>query len=219
MDVSACILLLPPLTIAPIACHFVYVCIVYVCICTYIMVFVCIWGICTYCARVCTYFLQSHLKTRETMPRPRSTVSRGGNQRATLRAPLGIWASTFFRTWQMLLRPGLAHPTLRHVSMAPEASLPLAAGRSPMHDPRTTIQSHGLSQQIWSVGAHPDARGRRPPPLQNTSWLQFADVYVSICMYMYVHTVYVCICQYMYVYMTLPKSILVYVFICMYIHV
>ncbi len=75
----------------------------------------------------------------------------------------------FFRTWQMLLGPDLAHPTPRHACRAPEASLPLAAGRSPMHDPRTTIQSRDLSHQIWLVGAHPDARGRRPPPLQNTS--------------------------------------------------
>jgi len=142
-------------------------------ICMYMyvyQVFVCTYGICSYCARICMYFLESHLKTRETMPRPPCTVSRGGNRRATLRAPLGIWASTFFRTWQMLLRPDLAHPTPRHASTAPEASLPLAAGRSPMHDPRTTIQSRDLSHQFWLVGAHPDARGRRPPPLQNTSW-------------------------------------------------
>ena len=35
------------------------------------------------------------------------------------------------------------------------------ARRSPMHDPRTIIQSHGVPQQIWPVGVHPDARRRR----------------------------------------------------------
>ena len=69
------------------------------------------------------------------------------------------------------------------------------ARRSPMHDPRTIIQSHGVPQQIWPVGVHPDARGRRLHPLENTSWQRFADV--CICMYMYV---YVCMCMYMYVY-------------------
>ena len=61
-----------------------------------------------------------------------------------------------------------------------------------MQDPRTIIQSHGLSQQIWPVGVHPDASGRRLHPLENTSRQLFADV--CICMYMYVYT-------YMYVYM------------------
>ncbi len=175
MHVSACILLLPPLTIGPIACKFVYVC-----ICTYMMAFVCIWGICTYCACICMYFLESHLKTRETMPRPQSTVSRGGNRRAILSTSLGIWASTFFRTGQMLLGPDLAHPTPRHASRAPEASLPLAAGRSPMHDPRTAIQSRDLSHQIWLVEAHADA-GHRPSKTQPDCNSPMS-VYVCICM-------------------------------------
>jgi hypothetical protein len=64
-------------------------------------------------------------------------------------------------------RFGAPHPL--HASRAPEASLPLAAGRSPMHDPRIAIQSRDLSHPIWLVGAHPDAPGRRPPPLQNTT--------------------------------------------------
>ncbi len=112
-------------------------------------------------------------------------------------------------------RFGAPHPL--HASRAPEASLPLAAGRSPMHDPLTAIQSRDLSHQIWLVGAHPDAPGRRPPPLQNTTLLQFVDV--TICMYIYINTIYACIHMYMYVYMTLPKSMLVYFFICMYMHV
>ena len=44
-----------------------------------------------------------------------------------------------------------------------------SARRSPMHNPRTIIQSHGVPQQIWPVGVHPDARGRRLHPLENTS--------------------------------------------------
>ena len=46
-----------------------------------------------------------------------------------------------------LTRFGAPHPL--HASRAPEASLPLAAGRSPMHEPRTAIQSRDLSHQIW----------------------------------------------------------------------
>ena len=61
-----------------------------------------------------------------------------------------------------------------------------SARRSPMHDPRTIVQSHGLTQQIWPVGVHPDARGRRQPPFKNTSRPRFADV--CICIYMYVYT-------------------------------
>ncbi len=59
------------------------------------------------------------------------------------------------------------------------------------------------------VGCHPS----KTPPNHNSPMA----VYVSICMYMYVHTVYVCICMYMYVYMTLPKSMIVYECICMYL--
>ena len=59
-----------------------------------------------------------------------------------------------------------------------------SARRGPMHNPRTIIQSHGLPQQIWPVGVHPDA-------LENTSRPRFADV--CICMYT---QVYVCICMY-----------------------
>ena len=66
-----------------------------------------------------------------------------------------------------------------------------SALRSPMHNPRTIIQSHCLAQKIWLVGVHLDARWRRLRPLENTSRPQLADI--CICMYMYV---YVCICMY-----------------------
>ena len=97
------------------------------------------------------------------------------------------WADPIWRTPPRCTRPG--PPPV------------LFTRRSPMHDPRTVIQSNGLSQQIWQVGVHEDARGRRLNPLENTSRQRFADVCICICMYeyaciyMYTH-VYVCICMY-----------------------
>ncbi len=76
------------------------------------------------------------------------------------------------------------------------------------------VACHSRSEPIQT----PEGAGRHPskiPPNCNSPM----SVYVSICMYMYVHTVYVCKPMYMYVYMNLPKSMLVYVFICMYMHI
>ena len=70
-----------------------------------------------------------------------------------------------------------------------------------MHDPRTIIHYHGLAHQIWPVGVHSDARGRRLHPLENTSRPRFADV--CICMYMYVYT-------YMNVYIRIMGNMCVY---------
>ncbi len=196
MHVSACILLLPPLTIRPIACKFVYVC-----ICTYMMVFVCIWGICTYCARICMYFLESHLKTRETMPRPPCTVSRGGNRRATLRAPLGIWASTFFCTWNCCWDPIWRTP--------PRGTRPRPLKR-PCRWPLGGLQCTIRALQSSPVACHsrsgwlepiqtPEGAGRHPSKTPTNCNLPMS-VYVSICMFMYVHTVYVCMPIYMCIY-------------------
>ena len=83
-----------------------------------------------------------------------------------------------------------------------------------MHDPRTIIQSHGVPQQIWPVGVHPAARGRRLHPLENTSRLRLADV--CICTYMYVYTymdVYVRIIANMCAYMHVHAYMHVYIFI------
>ena len=112
-----------------ICMYFVCICMytnpaqVNVCICMYMRVYVCIWCICMYYVCICMYFLKSHPWTREPMPQPIDTVSRGGSQRATLRAPLDIWASTFLRPWQRLCWLDLAHPTTRHASRAPGAAL------------------------------------------------------------------------------------------------
>ncbi len=67
------------------------------------------------------------------------------------------WADPIRRTPPRDARPGpLKRPSR-------------SAWRSPIHDPRTTNKSRCPSQQIWLVGIHPAARGRRPPPLGNTS--------------------------------------------------
>ena len=89
-----------------------------------------------------------------------------------------------------------------------------------MHDLRTTIQPHGLSQQVWSVGIRPKARERKLPTLKSTPRQRVADV--CICMYMMYKHVYACRCMYMYVYaciQVLPKSMYVYACICMYTYV
>ena len=160
---------------------------VYVCICSYI--------------RICMYFLEWHPETLELMPRPRKTLSVGGNRRATLRAPQGIWASTFFchlQTWCKGYADPIWRTPPRGTRPGPLKHPSRFARRSPMHDPLTIIQSHGVPQQIWSVGDHPGARRRRLHPLENTSWPRFADV--CICMYSRYMYVYACICMYMYVY-------------------
>ena len=154
------------------------------------------------------YFLQSHLKTRETMPRPRITVSRGSNRRATLRASLGIWASTFFRSWQMLLWPDLAHPT-RCTRLGPL--------KRPCHWPLGGLQCtnralpsslgtcHIRSGRLKPIQT-PQGAGHRPSKTQpycNSSMSVYGCISVYVCIYVCIYDlayVEVSICLYMYVY-------------------
>ena len=141
---------------------YVYVCIcMYACICMYMMymhVYACIWCICTYCICICMYFLKWHPQTREQMPQPLNTVSRGGSRRATLRAPLGIWASTVFCPQLSLCRLDLAHPNTRHASRATGAALSLLTvvshARSAYYNPVAWPVTAGL------VGWRPSRRPR-----------------------------------------------------------
>ena len=137
---------------------------VYVCICMYIYVY-------TY-MHVFPARTSPDTGTNATFPKH--------NRRATVRASEHPLVSAIGK--------GCADPIWR---IPPRCTRPgplrdpsRSARRSPMHNPRTIIQSNGLSQQIWSVGVHTDARGLRPPPLKNTSRPRFAGVCICICMYM-----------------------------------
>ena len=196
---------------------------VYVRIWWYMYVYVCISSY----IRICMYFLEWHPQKLELMPRPRKTISVGGNRRATLREPQGIWASTFFCHLQRLWRPDLAHPTPRHASLAPEAPLSfrteVSNARSAHNNPvpwRATADLAG-----WSPSRCPRASAAPPRKhlLTAIRWCLYMYVYVCICMYVYV---YVCICMYIgrikpaqvnkYVYVCMCTYMMVYVCICMY---
>ena len=154
---------------------------VYVCICMYMYVYVCI---CMYIRRIkpaqvnvciCMYvyvyvciFWNDTLRhwNRCHVPEKHSPwAAVGGPHSGHLRASgLPLYsavgkgcADLIWRTPPRGMRPGpLKHPSR-------------FARRSPMHDPRTIIQSHGVPQQIWPVGVHSGARWRRLHPLENTS--------------------------------------------------
>ncbi len=111
MHVYTCIQVLP---------KSMYVC---VCICMYTYCNVFIWCICMYYVCICMYFLKWHPWTREPMPLPLNTFSGGGSRLAALRAPLGIWASSFFSPLLSLCRLYLTLPTTLHVSTATGADL------------------------------------------------------------------------------------------------
>ncbi len=187
-------------------CMYVYVLCVYAYMNVYgycMHVYVCIWCVCTYFVCICMYFLKWHPQTREKTPPPLNTATRGGYWRATLRAPLGIWASAFFRPWKSLCRLDLARPSPRHASRAPGAALSFlmevshtwSAHYNPVPLPYM-IRALQSSPTACHSGSGRLASIQRPePPLKNTSRQQFNDV--CMCMYMYV---YVCICMYMYVY-------------------
>ena len=154
---------------------------VYVCISTYI--------------RICMYFLGWRPQTLELMPRPRKTLSVGGNRRATLRAPQGIWASTFFCHLQRLCRPYLAHPTPRHASWAHEAPLSFRTEAS-------NARSAHYNPVSWRATA--DLAGWSPSrcPLASAApALKHLSTAIGWYMYMYVYVLlYACICMYMHVY-------------------
>jgi len=170
---------------------YVYVCIhVSACICMYMHVYVCIWCICMYFVCICMYFLKWHPQTREPMPRPLNTVSRGGSWRATLRAPLGIWASTFFRPGLRLCRLDLAHPTTRHASRAPGAALSflteVSRARTTHYNPAPWPVTAGLVGWRPSSGQRASTATLRNHLLTVIHWCLYIDVYACICMYMYV---------------------------------
>ena len=163
---------------------------VYACIWTYMMVFEGIWRICTHYICIRMYYLEWHQQTLQSMPRPRKTLSVGGNWRATLKAPQVIWASTLFSRWQRLCRPDLAHPTPRHASWAHEAPLSfrteVSNARSAHYNPVSWRATADLSS--WSPSRCP--RASAAPPRKHLStvigWCMYMDVYVCICMYMYI---------------------------------
>ena len=176
---------------------------VYVRIWWYMYVYVCISSY----IRICMYFLGWHPQTLELMPRPRKALSVGGNRRATLRAPQGIWASTLFSRWQRLCRPDLAHPTPRHASWASEAPLSFRTeiynARSAHYSPVPWPVTADLAG--WSPSRCP--RASAAPPRKHLSTV------IGWCVYMYV---YVCICMYMYVYVHIIANVCVYA--CIYVY-
>ena len=128
--------------------------------------------------------------TREQMPLPLNTVSRGGSRQATLRAPLGIWASTFFRPGQRLCRLNLAHPTTRHASRAPGAALSfltaVSRARTAHYNPAQWPVTAGLVGWRPSSGQRASTATLRNHLLTVIHWCLYIDVYACICMYMYV---------------------------------
>ncbi len=143
MHVSACILLLPPLTIAALAFQFVYVC-----ICTYIK-YLYVYEV---YARI--VFVYACISCNHTSRHgKRCHVPEALSPGAAIGGPHSghPWASGihFFSLLADVALTRFGAPLPLHASRAPEAFLPLAAGRSPMHEPRTAIQSRDLSHQIW----------------------------------------------------------------------
>ena len=213
MHVSACILLLPPLTIAPLAFQFVYVC-----ICTYIM-YLYVYEVYARIVFVYACISCNHTSRHGKRCHVHEALSHGAAIGGPHSGhPWGCGHPLFFRTWQMLLRPDLAHPT-RCTRLGPL--------KRPCHWPLGGLQCtnralpsslgtcHIRSGRLKPIQT-PQGAGHRPSKTQpycNSSMSVYvcmsvyvgiyvciynlAYVNVHICLYMYV---YACICVYARIY-------------------
>jgi hypothetical protein len=156
-------------------------------------------------------------KTRETMPRPRNTISRGGNRRATL----GHLSIHFFSPSANVVqtRFGAPRPAARVQgpwSVPAVGRWEVSNARSRHYNPVPWPVTADLVG--WSPSRRPRASAAPPQKhlLTAIRWCQYMSVYVCICKYIQYMYAYVCICMYIYPCPGQCYYMYVYVCICMY---